>query len=262
MPDSTSSVLGFEVKNRVAVLTLNRPESRNAMNTELRAALMEAWQQVRDDDEIRVAVLTGNGLAFSAGADLKERAAGRSMNGGASDFLVPSGAPNPSELGKPVIAAINGYCFAGGMELALSCDLRFAAQSAQFGLTEIIHGFFPGGGGPQRLMRQLPHAVALDILLTGDRFGADDAHRLGIVSRLYEDDELVPKTMEVAERMASYAPLAMRAVREVAYAAPDLPIERALRFGSSFRWIVGQTEDAKEGPRAFSEKRKPEYHGR
>ena len=262
MPETSTTVLEVEVNNRVALLTLNRPESRNAMNTELRSALAQAWKQVRDDDEIRVAVLTGNGVAFSAGADLKERAAGRSMNGGASDFLLPSGAPNPAELGKPSIAAINGYCFAGGMELALSCDLRFAAQSAQFGLTEITHGFFPGGGGPQRLMRQLPHAVALDILLTGDRFTAEDAHRLGIVSRLYPDEELMPKTMEIAERMASYAPLAMRALREVAYASPDLPIERALRFGSSYRWIVGQTDDAKEGPRAFAEKRTPEYHGR
>ena len=261
MSDAPDSVVEFDVSSGVAVIKLNRPEARNAMNSALRDALADIWERVREDDAIRIAVLTGNGPAFSAGADLKERAAGRSMNSGPRDFIVPSGSFGVADLGKPVIAAVNGYCFAGGMELALSCDLRFASRSAQFGLTEITHGFFPGGGGPQRLMRQLPHAVALDILLTGDRFGGEDALRWGIVSRLYEDDELLPKSIEVAERIASYAPLAVRAMREVAFAAPDLPLDRAMRFGSSLRWIIAQTEDAKEGPRAFAEKRKAEYRG-
>lgn len=261
MADTDASVLRFDVRNGVAVLTLNRPEARNAMNGALRAALAEAWERVRGEDDIRVAVLTGGGPAFSAGADLKERAAGGSMNGGPRSFLVPTPSVGVSDLGKPVIAAINGFCFAGGLELALSCDLRFAGRSAQMGLTEITHGFFPGGGGPQRLMRQLPHAVALDLLLTGDRIDAEEAHRLGIVSRLYADEDLLPKSIEIAERIASYAPLAVTAMREVAYASPDLPLDRALRFGSSLRWMIAQTEDAKEGPRAFAEKRRPEYRG-
>jgi E-phenylitaconyl-CoA hydratase len=259
---TNSEVLKVEVRNSVALLTLNRPEARNAMNRELRSALSGAWERVRDDDEIRVAVLTGNGQAFSAGADLKERAAGNSQNGGPRSYLVPdSTVVGVSDVGKPVIAAINGFCFAGALELALSCDMRFASRSATLGLTEITHGFFPGGGGPQRLMRQLPHAVALDLLLTGDRIDADQAFHMGIVSRLYSDEDLLPSTMEVAERIASYAPLAVRALREVAYAAPDLPLDRALRYGSSLRWMIAQTADAKEGPRAFADKRKPEYRG-
>lgn len=259
MTDSPAPVLRFEVSDRVAVLTLNRPESLNALNRELSSAIADAFRRVRDDDEIRVAVLTGEGRAFCAGADLKERASGSSqMSAGPGSFLAPS---NTVDAGKPIIAALNGFCLAGGLELALRCDMRFGAESAQLGLTEITHGFFPGGGGPQRFMRQLPHAIALDLLLTGDKIDAQTALGMGLVSRIFPDDELLPKTMEVAKQIASYAPLAVQALREVAYAAPDLPLDQALRFGSSLRWIIAQTEDAKEGPRAFSEKRQANYRG-
>ena len=257
-------VLGFEVEDGVALLTLNRPESLNALNSELQRAIGDAFVRIRNDDAIRVAVIRGSGRAFCAGVDLKERAA-REAQGDArpGEFFSTSVPPSyvTFDAKKPLIAAIHGHCLAGGLELALACDLRVASDVARFGLPEIQRGFFPGGGGPQRLMRQLPHAVALDLLLTGEPMDAESALRVGIVSRLFAEDELLPRTMEMARRIAGYAPLAVRSLREISYASTDIPLERSLRFGNSLRWIIGQTEDAKEGPRAFSEKREPQYRG-
>lgn len=257
-------VLGFEVDGGVAVLTLNRPESLNALNSELQGAIGEALVRIRDDDAIRVAVVRGNGRAFCAGVDLKERAARDARGDARPGDLFPTTPSNSYvtfDARKPLIAAIHGHCLAGGLELALACDLRVASEGARFGLPEIQRGFFPGGGGPQRLMRQLPHAVALDLLLTGEPIDAEAALRAGIVSRVFAEDELLPRTMEMAQRIAGYAPLAVRSLKEISYASTDIPLERSLRFGNSLRWIIGQTEDAKEGPRAFSEKREPQYRG-
>ena len=166
------------------------------------------------------------------------------------------------DAGKPLIAAVNGYCLAGGLELALACDLRIAAEGASFGVPEIVRGFFPGGGAPQRLMRAIPQAAAMELLLTGDPIDADRALQWGLVSRVVPPEELLPTAQQLAQRLASHAPLAMRAVRELAYASQDMDLPRALRFGGSLRWIIGQTEDAAEGPRAFAEKRDPEFKGR
>jgi E-phenylitaconyl-CoA hydratase len=262
--EQIDGVLGFEVQGGVALLTLNRPESLNALNSELQRAIGEALVRIRDDDAIRVGVIRGNGRAFCAGVDLKERAA-REAQGDAKPAEVFATSSPPSyvtfDAKKPLIASIHGHCLAGGLELALSCDLRLASEGARFGLPEIQRGFFPGGGGPQRLMRQLPHAVALDLLLTGEPVDAEAALRAGIVSRVFSEDDLPPKTMEVARRIAGYAPLAVRSLRELSYASTDLSLDRSLRFGNSLRWIIGQTADAKEGPRAFTEKREPHYRG-
>jgi enoyl-CoA hydratase/carnithine racemase len=163
---------------------------------------------------------------------------------------------------KPLIAAIDGYCLAAGFELALTCDLRICTPEARFGLPEITRGFFPGGGGPQRLIRAVPQAVAMEMILTGDPIDAATALRIGLVSRLVPEDELLPIARQIAQRIAGHAPLAVKAVKEVAQTALDETLEQSLRFGSTLRWIIGQTEDAREGPRAFAERREPRYQGR
>lgn len=264
-----SDVLQVDVAEGVATITLNRPEAMNAISLALASEIVAAMRQVRDDDAIRVGVITGSGSrAFSAGMDLKERAASStgSMPGGASPGEFFSSPPVETFMNfdarKPLIAAINGYCLAGGLELALACDLRIAAEGATFGVPEIARGFFPGGGAPQRLMRAIPQAAAMELLLTGDSIDAEQALAWGLVSRVVPAEELMPTAQELAARIAAHAPLAVRAVRELAYASQDMDLPRALRFGSSLRWIVGQTADAIEGPRAFAEKRNPEFKGR
>ena len=148
------------------------------------------------------------------------------------------------------------------MELALACDIRICTPAAQFGLPEVIRGFFPGGGGPQRIVRAIPQSMAMELLLTGDRIDAEAAARSGLVSRVVPADELMPTARKLAERIAGHAPLAVRTVKEIATAALDQTLEQSLRFGDSLRWVIGQTEDAKEGPRAFTEKRDPVFRGR
>ena len=261
----SSDTLLFDLTDRVAVITLNRPAVRNALNRELSQALMEALQRVRTDEDIRVAVLTGVGRTFCAGADLKERAqSGRAADASVASVIEASHMTSFARLPmeKPLIAAIDGYCLAAGFELALTCDLRICTPEARFGLPEITRGFFPGGGGPQRLIRAVPQAVAMEMILTGDPIDAATALRIGLVSRLVPEDELLPIARQIAQRIAGHAPLAVKAVKEVAQTALDETLEQSLRFGSTLRWIIGQTEDAREGPRAFAERREPRYQGR
>jgi E-phenylitaconyl-CoA hydratase len=261
---STDTLL-FDLADKVAVITLNRPEVRNAINRELRHALMEALQRVREEDDIRAAIITGAGRTFSAGADLKERAqVGRAGDADVASVIEASRAAGfaTMALEKPLIAAVDGYCLAAGFELALVCDIRICTPEARFGLPEIVRGFFPGGGGPQRLIRAIPQAVAMEMILTGDPIDAATALRAGLVSRIMPADELLPTARQIAQRIAGHAPLAVKAVKEVTQAALDETLEQSLRFGSALRWIIGQTEDAREGPRAFAERRAPRYHGR
>ncbi len=261
-----SDPLLFDLADHVAVITLNRPAVRNAMNRELSSALLAALQRVGADADIRVAVITGAGGTFSAGADLKERAqsGGRAADASAASIVETSRAGGFSTLAiqKPLLAAVDGYCLAAGFELALLCDMRICTPEARFGLPEITRGFFPGGGGPQRLMRAIPQAMAMEMILTGDTIDAATALRVGLVSRIVPADELLPTARHIAQRIASHAPLAVRAAKEVAQSALDETLEQALRFGSTLRWIIGQTEDAREGPRAFAERRPPRYQGR
>jgi E-phenylitaconyl-CoA hydratase len=264
----SDDIVLFDVIDHVATITLNRPAALNALNGELSRGLMSRLQQVRDDDNIRVGILTGNGRAFCAGADLKERAASGNSGGSAGSsvkgFLNASASEGFFRMAmpKPLIAAVNGYCLAGGLELALICDIRIASSNATFGLPEITRGFFPGAGGPQRLPRLIPQSVAMEMILTGDPIDAEHALQSGLVSRVVPASELMATANLLAARIAAHAPLAVRAVKEVAQAAGDLTLDQSLRFGSALRWIIGQTEDALEGPRAFAEKRPPRYGGR
>jgi enoyl-CoA hydratase/carnithine racemase len=263
-----SDSLQVEVNEGVALLTMNRPSSMNSLNRELAGALIEALERIRDDDTIRVGVLTGNGRAFCAGADMKERAAtgvGSGGLGGGSprDFFAspPAQTAYLVDARKPMIAAVNGHCLGGGLELALACDLRIAAEGVRFGLPEITRGFFPGGGGPVRLPRFVPRALAMDMLLTGEPIDAAVALRGGLVSRVVPAEELQATALGMARRIAGYGPLAVRAVREVIYETDTMPLGPALRLSASLRWIIGQTSDADEGPRAFAEGRDPKFVG-
>jgi enoyl-CoA hydratase/carnithine racemase len=257
----------FELKDHVAVITLNRPAQRNAMTQEMGRAITDYLQQARQNDDIRVVIVTGAGGTFSAGADLKERAAGgggRDQDQSPATVIEADLAARWSTMKfeKPLIAAIDGYCLAGGMELALACDIRMCSPAAQFGLPEITRGFFAGGGGPQRLARSIPQSIAMEIILTGDRVDAETALRSGIVSRIAPADALMATAMKMAARIASHAPLAVRATKEVTEAALNETFEQAMRLGGLLRWAVGQTDDAKEGPRAFVEKRDAQFKGR
>jgi len=257
----------FEVDGQVAVITLNRPTKRNAITEEMGERLAEYLQCIRHDNAINAAIITGAGGAFSAGADLKQRAAGggvRAKDTSPATVVDARRAPEWSrvKVEKPLIAAIDGYCLAGGMELALVCDIRICSPAAQFGLPEITRGFFAGGGGPQRLAIAIPQSLAMEIILTGDLVDAETALRSGLVSRVVAADDLMPTARKIADRIAGHAPLAVRAAKEIAEAALDQPLNESLRLGQTLRWIIGQTDDAKEGPRAFAEKRDAKFNGR
>jgi (E)-benzylidenesuccinyl-CoA hydratase len=254
----------FETDGHLATITINRPEAMNALNSTVRQGLNEAIARFRDDRELWVAILTGAGeRAFSAGADLVEMSR-RSQGQFADAFweAAPPGLTRGLDPGKPVIAAINGYCLAGGLELALACDIRIAAEHAQFGLAEVTRGIIPGGGGTQRLPRLIPVGAALELLYTGERIPASEALRLGIVNRVVPAGELMQSARSLAERINQNAPLAVRAIREAALRGLEVPLEQGLRIEAFLSRINRDTEDAREGPRAFAEKRPARFQGR
>ena len=262
--------IDWQQNGHVVVATLNRPESLNAINQKMDHELIDMLDLLRNDDSIRVMVLTGAGRAFCAGDDIKERDAGENKNELSRDLTGPGTVLtnnylnlwNNIDTGKPIIAAVNGYALGGGLELALACDIRIATTNASFGTPEITLGFFPGGGAPLRLPRVLPGSIAMEMLLTGDRFDAETAYQWGLISHLVEQDELLDTAINIAERIASHAPLAVRAVRELAYGTNDMTLSQVQRMSAFSRWIIQQTDDAQEGPRAFVEKRQAEYYGR
>lgn len=262
---SEQSVLVQERRGAVLILTLNRPESMNAVDTRLNRELSDALAGFRDDDSLRVAILTGAGeRAFCAGYDLKERAELPQEPGVAKFWSEPESfnLTTSTPILKPIIAAINGHCLAHGLEIALACDIRIATPNATFGLPEVKVGVFPGGAATVRLARAMPSSLAFEMLFTGDPIGADQALKAGLVSRVVPQNELLPTALEIAERIGRNAPLALRLAKEVALRTIDMPLDQAIRFASAARGMIGHTDDAREGPRAFSEKRPPEYHGR
>jgi E-phenylitaconyl-CoA hydratase len=254
----------FAQDGHTATITLNRPEAMNALNGELRADLHEALTRFRDDPDLWVAILTGAGeRAFSAGADLVEMS--RRTPGEFAEGFWQTGSPSLGrglEIWKPIIAAINGYCLAGGLELALACDIRVAAEHAQFGLAEVTRGIIPGGGGTQRLPRLIALGPALELLFTGERIPAQEALRLGLVNRVVAAGELMGEARRLAERINQNAPLAVRAVKESALRGLEAPLDQGLRIEAAFSRIVRDTEDSREGPRAFAEKRPARFQGR
>ena len=257
-------VVLYEKRGQTVIVTLNRPEAMNAINDEVRRQFRAAMLKFRDDDDARTAILTGAGdRAFSAGADLKEMSARRAAGDAGLDWSLTAAVfMREMELWKPVIAAVNGFCLAGGLELALACDIRIASENASFALTEVTRGIIPGNGGTQLLPRLVPLGVALQMMLTGERIGAEEACRLGLVNRVVPPAELMAAAEQLAQQINASAPVSVRLVKELALKGLDLPLMDGLRLESMFYAFVQTTEDAKEGPLAFVEKRKAAYKGR
>jgi len=252
----------LERKGAVAVLRINRPDKLNAMNTRVKEEIAAALGDLERDNSAHVAVITGVGdKAFVAGADINEFAGKTPMDqwqasGHASLYNAVDRFP------KPIIAMINGYCLGGGCELAMACDIRVASEKAQFGQPEINIGIIPGGGGSQRLPRLVGLGKALELILTGDRIPAAEAFRIGLVDAVVPHEELEARTIELAEKIASKSPVAVRLAKAAVKASANLPLDQGLRHEQSLFSVVFSTEDKEEGVRAFQEKRPPQWKGR
>ena len=247
----------------VAILTINRPAVRNALNTQTMDELRRALLDLRRDDGVRCVIVTGAGdKAFIAGADINELAV-QSPAGGREHALRGQHVIDLLEhLGKPVIAAINGFALGGGCELAMACTLRLAADTAKLGQPEINLGIMPGYAGTQRLSRLVGRGRALEILLTGDMIAADEAHRIGLVNRVVPAAQLMDETKKLAATLASKAPIAMRYILDAVNTGLDMTLADASRLEATLFGLVSSTEDMREGTRAFLEKRKAEFKGR
>ncbi len=253
-------MIDYEQRGRVAVLTINRPEARNAVNGEVASGIEEAIDRIEADDETWVAVLTGAGPVFSAGADLKAIATGQAaaLNTKKGGFAGIA----RRERTKPIIAAVNGPALAGGCEIVLSCDMVIASTEARFGLPEVKRSLVAGAGGLFRLPRALPTAIAMEVVLTGDPIDAQRAYDLGFVNQLVEAGQAVDAAVALAERICVNAPVAVRESRAVVLAGALADDETAWRLTNEAFARVVQTEDFAEGPKAFIEKRPPEWKGR
>jgi len=246
---------------RTLVITLDRPEAMNSIDTEMFVQLGAAWDEFEADDGLWVAVVTGAGdRAFCAGRDLVKSAADEREDWSrerSKARLTPDG------IWKPVIAAVNGHCLAAGLALALACDLRVAAEHATFGTMAAKRGIVAGGGQTQRLARYVPFGKAMELLLFGERIDAAEAHRIGLVNTVVPRGEALPTALEWAERLTKNAPLAVRAMKRAAYeGAFEMPLREGLRLEARLYAEVLATEDASEGQRAFAEKREPQFRGR
>ncbi|MDE0911807.1 MAG: enoyl-CoA hydratase-related protein [bacterium] len=263
----------YEKRDGIAILTLNRPEQRNAFSPQTMVLLARAWKDFREDDAMRVAILTGAGdTAFCAGGDLKlllpmftgarqpETEWDHELMSNLGDVMATA-LLRPFELYKPIIAAVNGYAMAGGSEILQSTDIRIASRTASFGLTEVKRGLVPGGGSMVRLQRQIPYAKAMELLMTGDNMSAEEAHRVGFINEVVEPEALMPRALEIAAKIAKNAPLAVQAIKETAIRTNGIPLEEAFKIEHECSAKVMTSSDAREGPRAFAEKREPVFKG-
>ena len=254
----------------VLTVTLNRPEKRNAVNCEAMCRLYDAWKQLDADDELRVAILTGKGDTFCAGMDLSE--IGKLMAGKADnewmervmqDIPIIYGAwLKTYRPTKPVILAAEGFARAGGTEILQGTDIRVAGESAVFGVTEVQRGLFPMAGSAVRLRRQIGYAVAAEMLICGEDLPAKRAHELGLINHVVPDGQALAKAKEIAARIAKNGPIAVKAIVATLRETETLPEEAAFTIEQQHGMTVMATEDAKEGPRAFLEKREPVFRGR
>jgi len=243
-----------EQRGRVLLITLNRPDAMNAINGELSAGLWAAIERLNDDSGLTAGVLTGNGRGFCSGMDLKAFSRGEDI--GPMMTFIQRGAE------KPLIGAIEGFALAGGLELALTCDLLVAAKGARLGIPEVNVGLFAAGGGLLRLPSRVGYGKAMEMAITGDPITADDAAQFGLISRLVEPGTAVDTAMELAERVARNAPLAVAASKQLVKATQGATEEEFWALQQPLQMSVFTSDDAKEGPRAFAEKRAPEWSGR
>jgi enoyl-CoA hydratase/carnithine racemase len=252
----------FEVRERVAYVTLNRPDQLNALSFQMRTELAQAFEACAADAAVRAVVIGGAGRAFCAGVDLRDGSFEESPIESVEVRVRGDFRAKLVGMGKPSVAAVQGFALGGGCELALCCDLRVAADDAQFGLPEINLGSIPAGGATQRLPRLIGTTRALELLLTGDRLPADEAYRLGLLNRVVARDELAGAASELAQKLAAKAPLAVRYLREAVYHGLDLPLDEGIRLEAYLGGLLRTTEDRIEGLAAFREKRAPNFQGR
>ena len=243
----------------VMVITINRPESRNAVNYACAEQLARAFDQLDADPSVRIGVLTGAGKGFSAGMDLKDFAKSgiRPRIGDRGLAGLTEGPPS-----KPLIAAVEGFALAGGFEMVLACDMVVAAKDAKFGLPEVKRGLVPGSGGMLRLPRRLPHPIAMEMILTGDPFMADRAYQFGLVNELTEPGQALQAALALANRISENGPLAVKAAKEIINAALDWPQDEMFARQAPMMQHIFESEDAREGSLAFAEKRKPNWQGK
>ena len=244
----------------IALIRINRPEARNALNLEVRRLLARHLTEMGEDDAIRCVVLTGNEKSFAAGADIKE------MAGAGTIEMLARGTHKLwrtiAACPKPVIAAVNGFALGGGCELAMTCDIIIAGASAKFGQPEVKIGIIPGGGGTQRLTRAAGKYKALRYILTGDLFGAKEAFDMGLVSEIAPDAEVEKRAIEMAQQIAALPPLAIQMAKEAVLRGMDAALDTGLALETKAAQILFSSQDQKEGMAAFIEKRKPKFQGR
>jgi enoyl-CoA hydratase len=252
----------LERRGRVAIITINRPDKRNALNIKTREEGAVLLDELRADESVGVVIFTGAGdKAFIAGADIAEFA-GRTASKQREVMLGRSLFTAIDTFPKPIIAMINGYCLGGGCELALACDIRIASERASFGQPEINLGIIPGGGGTQRLTRLVGEGKAMELILTGEIIDAQTAFAIGLVNHVVPPDQLEAKTMEIANRIADKGPIALRLAKEAVKLASRSNLDEGLRREVDLFALCFATEDKDEGIKAFLEKRKPEFKGR
>jgi len=247
------AVVEYQKEGRIAYITINRPEAMNSLNEKVFQGLQEAMINFRDNDDLWVAILSGAGdRSFCAGVDIKWFASGS----GTSAWVTPVRA---DAIWKPFIAAINGYCLGAGCELAMTCDIRIASDSAQFGQPEVNIGFMPGMGGTIRMPRFIPRAFAAELLLTGNRINAEAALRYGLISRITTEENLMKSAKEIADTIIARGPLGVRATKEAMVRGYSMTLEEGLELERVLANYISTTEDFVEGINAFAEKRPPRY---
>lgn len=259
---SNYETITVEKRDRVAVLTINRPDKLNALNSKVHSEGVAALNELRTDDSVRVVVISGAGeKSFIAGADISEFA-GQTPVTQRNLFYEKTLFNSLDNFPKPVIAMINGFCLGGGNELALACDIRVASENARFAQPEINLGIMPGGGGTQRLTRLIGEGRAMEMILTGDMIDAQTALKFGLVNHIHQAEELEAKTLELANKIAEKAPIALQLSKEAVKFASRSNLDEGLRREVDLFAICFSTEDKQEGVSAFLEKRKPNFQGK
>jgi enoyl-CoA hydratase len=252
----------IELRGHTLILTLNRPEARNALSTEMLSIMVEAWDRVDSDRDIRSCILTGAGGYFCAGMDLKaatNKPPGDSFKDGSYDPSRIDSLLKGRRLTKPLIAAVEGPAIAGGTEILQATDIRVAGESAKFGVSEAKWSLYPMGGSAVRLPRQIPYTLAADILLTGRHLTATEAKEMGLIGYVVPDGQALTKALEIAETINKNGPLAVQAILKSIRETEGMPENEAFTIDTQLGIQVFLSDDAKEGPKAFAEKRKPEF---
>lgn len=256
---TTDNLVLIEESNGVLVVTINRPEARNAINYDTAVQMAHAFERLDADPGLRIGILTGAGKTFSAGMDLKDFAKSRIRpRVGNRGF----GGLNEAPPAKPLIAAVEGFALAGGFEMVLACDMVVAARDAKFGLPEVKRGLVPGSGGLLRLPRRLPKPIAMEMILTGDSFDAERAYHFGLVNELTEPGQALSAALALAERIGQNGPLAVQASKKIITESLDWPQDEMFAKQAPLMKHIFESEDAREGALAFAEKRKPLWQGR